>query len=74
MKPILATLFLMLDLIRLLQVHPYDALQQYRESSGISEAKLVVLGMTSTGFTIADPNDAGMVGILKLIRTFIILA
>ncbi|CAJ0941591.1 unnamed protein product, partial [Mesorhabditis belari] len=45
------------------EVHPYEALQKYRESSGIADAKLIVLGMTSTGFTIADPNDAGMLDI-----------
>lgn len=36
--------------------HPYKVLQEYRERSGI-DAKMVVVGMTSTGFSIADPND-----------------
>ena len=27
-------------------------------------AKLVVVGMTATGFTIADPNDAGMLDVV----------
>lgn len=40
-------------------MHPHEALQQYRAKSGIN-AKLVVLGMTATPFTIADPKDPGM--------------
>jgi 60 kDa SS-A/Ro ribonucleoprotein len=40
-------------------VHPVQALQQYRKQSGI-KAKCIVIGMTATGFTIADPNDGGM--------------
>ncbi|MGD8215761.1 TROVE domain-containing protein [Aestuariimicrobium sp. Y1814] len=43
-------------------VHPHQALRAYREQTGIA-AKLVVVGMTSTGFTIADPDDAGMLDI-----------
>lgn len=41
------------------QVHPYQALRQYREKMGIA-AKLAVVGMTASKFTIADPQDAGM--------------
>lgn len=37
-------------------IHPTEALSQYRKSSGI-DARLVVVGMASTGFTIADPSD-----------------
>lgn len=37
-------------------VHPTEALRDYRQSSGI-DARLVVVGMVSTGFTIADPSD-----------------
>lgn len=44
-------------------VHPAQALQQYRQKSGI-DAKLVVVGMTSTGFSIADPNDPGMLDVV----------
>jgi 60 kDa SS-A/Ro ribonucleoprotein len=40
-------------------VHPFQALQEYRRRTGIS-AKLATVGMTSSGFTVADPNDAGM--------------
>lgn len=43
--------------------HPFQALRQYRERTGIP-AKLIVVGMTSTGFTIADPNDAGMMDVV----------
>lgn len=39
-------------------VHPYQALRDYRQRSGIA-AKLIVVGLTSTGFSIADPDDAG---------------
>jgi 60 kDa SS-A/Ro ribonucleoprotein len=44
-------------------IHPAQALQQYRQVSGIP-AKLIVVGMTSTGFSIADPNDAGMLDVV----------
>lgn len=37
-------------------VHPKQALKQYRESRGI-QAKEIVVGMTATQFTIADPED-----------------
>jgi len=40
------------------RVHPMIALQNYRNKTGIN-AKLVVVGMTATEFTIADPTDAG---------------
>lgn len=44
-------------------VHPAQALRAYRDARGIP-AKLVVVGMTSNGFSIADPNDAGMVDVV----------
>lgn len=40
-------------------IHPSQALKSYRQKTGL-QAKLAVVGMTSTGFTIADPKDAGM--------------
>lgn len=40
-------------------VHPFQALKAYRDIMGIP-ARLAVVGMTSTGFSIADPTDAGM--------------
>ena len=45
------------------QIHPSQALRQYRERTGIP-ARLVVVGMASNGFTIADPNDAGMLDVV----------
>lgn len=43
-------------------IHPHQALRQYRERMGIP-ARLIVVGMTSTGFSIADPSDAGMLDV-----------
>jgi 60 kDa SS-A/Ro ribonucleoprotein len=45
------------------QVHPKQALDTYRERTKIP-AKLVVVGMVSNGFTIADPNDRGMLDVV----------
>jgi 60 kDa SS-A/Ro ribonucleoprotein len=42
--------------------HPHQALRKYREATGI-DARLVVVGMTATDFTIADPNDPGMLDV-----------
>lgn len=44
-------------------VHPHQALASYRQSAG-RDAKLVVCGMVSTDFTIADPNDPGMLDVV----------
>jgi 60 kDa SS-A/Ro ribonucleoprotein len=44
-------------------VHPAQALRDYRNARGIP-AKLVVVGMTSTGFSVADPSDAGMIDVV----------
>lgn len=44
-------------------IHPSQALQRYREQMGI-DAKLIVVGMTATNFTIADPNDPGMLDVV----------
>nr|XP_005487121.1 60 kDa SS-A/Ro ribonucleoprotein isoform X1 [Zonotrichia albicollis] len=55
---------------------PAVALREYREKMGIP-AKLVVCGMTSHSFTIADPDDRGMLdicgfdtGALDVLRNF----
>jgi len=40
-----------------------QALRAYRDARGVP-AKLVVVGMTSTGFAIADPADAGMLDVV----------
>ncbi|MGV3615189.1 MAG: TROVE domain-containing protein [Fimbriimonas sp.] len=44
-------------------IHPVQALRQYRDTMGI-DAKLIVVGMTATEFTIADPNDPGMLDVV----------
>ena len=44
-------------------VHPAQALRAYRERMGIA-AKLVVVAMASNGFSIADPDDAGMLDVV----------
>jgi 60 kDa SS-A/Ro ribonucleoprotein len=43
-------------------IHPFQALRDYRNKSGIA-AKLVIVGMTATEFSIADPSDAGMLDV-----------
>jgi len=45
------------------QVHPAQALRLYRDEF-VSDAKAVVVGMTSNGFTLADPNDRGMLDVV----------
>lgn len=42
---------------------PFQALRKYREKSG-RDAKLIVVGMTATNFTIADPRDSGMLDVV----------
>jgi 60 kDa SS-A/Ro ribonucleoprotein len=44
-------------------IHPAQALRQYRERTGIP-ARLVVVGMVANDFSIADPNDAGMLDVV----------
>ncbi len=44
-------------------IHPIQALRQYR-SEFVGDAKAVVVGMTSNGFSIADPNDRGMMDVV----------
>lgn len=45
------------------RVHPHEALRTYRKATGIN-AKLIVVGMTATKFTIADPSDPGMLDVV----------
>ncbi len=40
-----------------------QALREYRKKTGIA-AKLVVLGLVSNGFSIADPDDGGMLDVV----------
>lgn len=44
-------------------IHPHIALERYRQKKGI-DARLIVVGVTSTDFTIADPNDKGMLDVV----------
>jgi 60 kDa SS-A/Ro ribonucleoprotein len=44
-------------------VHPVQALRAYREKTGLP-AKLVVVGLVSNGFSIADPGDPGMLDVV----------
>jgi 60 kDa SS-A/Ro ribonucleoprotein len=43
-------------------IHPHQALQRYRQVMGI-DARLVVVAMTASGRTIADPSDPGMLDV-----------
>lgn len=45
------------------EIHPCQALQQYRQKFGIP-AKLIVVGMTATEFSIADQKDGGMMDVV----------
>lgn len=45
------------------KIHPSQALQEYRERMGIA-AKLIVVGLASNGFSIADPTDGGMLDVV----------
>jgi 60 kDa SS-A/Ro ribonucleoprotein len=45
------------------EIHPAEALREYRRASGI-DARLVTVGMVSNGFSIADPADPGMLDVV----------
>lgn len=45
------------------RIHPSEALKEYRKKIN-PKAKLIVVGMTATGFTIADPKDSGMMDVV----------
>lgn len=45
------------------RIHPYQALQNYRQQSGIN-ARLSVVGMTATEFSIAKSDDPGMLDVV----------
>ena len=44
-------------------VSPLEALQLYRQRTGIG-AKLIVIGLASQGFSLADPSDGGMLDLI----------
>lgn len=59
-------------------IHPSQALQKYRNEMSI-DAKLIVVGMVANEFSIADPNDAGMLDVVgfdasvpQAIREFVV--
>lgn len=45
------------------KIHPSQALAEYRHKMG-RPAKLIVVGMTATSFSIADPSDPGMLDVV----------
>jgi len=45
------------------QIHPVQALRQYREKTGIP-AKLIVVAFVANRFSIADPADGGMLDVV----------
>ena len=44
-------------------VHPSEALNQYRKKTGIN-AKMIVVAMEGNHFSIADPKDPGMIDVV----------
>ena len=44
-------------------IHPCQALKEYRKHSG-RNSRLIVVGMTANDFSIADPSDAGMLDVV----------
>lgn len=60
------------------KVHPFQALRNYRKAVN-PDAKLVVMGMTATEFSIADPTDSGTLDVVgmdanvpRIIRSFVV--
>ncbi|XP_076467424.1 RNA-binding protein RO60-like [Babylonia areolata] len=49
---------------RFSSITPAAALNRYRKHSGIHNARLAVVGMSSGGFTIADPKDLNMMDVV----------
>jgi 60 kDa SS-A/Ro ribonucleoprotein len=46
------------------RIHPCEAIRQYRKYSERPSAKLVVVGMCATEFTIADQDDPNMIDVV----------
>lgn len=44
-------------------IHPSEALRAYRQRMGV-DARMIVVGMTATELTVADPNDPGMLDVV----------
>eukprot|EP01156_Anaeramoeba_ignava_P022266 Anaeramoba_ignava/c20448_g1_i1.p2 GENE.c20448_g1_i1~~c20448_g1_i1.p2 ORF type:complete len:121 (+),score=43.41 c20448_g1_i1:762-1124(+) len=45
-------------------IHPFQAIKNYRKEMNIPDAKLVVIGFTATKFSIADPSDPYMLDVV----------
>jgi 60 kDa SS-A/Ro ribonucleoprotein len=45
-------------------IPPAEALREYRQYAEIYDARLIVVGMVSNGFTVADPDDPFMMDIV----------
>jgi len=45
-------------------IHPFEALRRYRQAMSQPEAKLIVVGMVASEFTIADPKDPNMLDVV----------
>ncbi len=45
------------------KIHPFQALKDYRQKMGIA-AKMIVVGMTATQFSIADSSDPGSLDVV----------
>lgn len=41
-------------------IHPFEAMKQYRVAMKVPDAKLAVVSMTASRFSIADPSDGNM--------------
>jgi 60 kDa SS-A/Ro ribonucleoprotein len=61
------------------EVHPAEAIKNYRKKMQVPEAKLIVVGLVANKFTIADPLDPGMLDVAgfdsavpELIRNFVL--
>lgn len=46
------------------RTHPVQALKRYRVDMGVPQAKLIVVGMISNEFSIADPSDPNMLDVV----------
>ena len=44
-------------------IHPHQALESYRRAR-VTDARMAVIGMTATDFTIAKPDDPGMLDVV----------
>ncbi len=45
-------------------IHPVQALSEYRKKMGVPDAKLIVVSMVANDFSIADPDDPNMLDIV----------